>query len=70
MGWRRTSDVEDEWTGMIVFAVWATLLSLALVVAAMLSCADGVPRDRASAGAHTETYGSTCAAGCGGACGA
>ncbi|OWM86294.1 hypothetical protein CDL15_Pgr011118 [Punica granatum] len=64
--WRGTGVAEDAWTGVIVSVLWAALLSLALVVAVILSCADGVSKDKASACAHTDTYGTACAAGCGG----
>ncbi|KAF8032205.1 hypothetical protein BT93_D1199 [Corymbia citriodora subsp. variegata] len=52
-----------------VLVFTAFLLSLALFVVVMFMCADGMSKDKASAPTHTDTYGSTCAAGCGAACG-
>ncbi|XVF02224.1 hypothetical protein REPUB_Repub04eG0157200 [Reevesia pubescens] len=52
----------------VVFIFWAALTVLSLITAIMFSCAGGASKDKASA-THADAYGSTCAAGCGAACG-
>ncbi|KAM0961299.1 hypothetical protein ACFX13_021015 [Malus domestica] len=50
--------------------LWAALATFVVISAIIFSCADGVPKDKASTNGH-DTYGSTCAAaGCGAGCGA
>ncbi|KAL7149388.1 hypothetical protein ABFS83_05G037200 [Erythranthe nasuta] len=58
-------------SGGAIFAVWASLLSLFLIVSVMFSCAGGASEDKASATSHTDTYGgSACGGGaCGTTCG-
>ncbi|XWS60918.1 hypothetical protein CRYUN_Cryun07bG0079800 [Craigia yunnanensis] len=56
--------------GVAFLVFWAALLTLSLISAIILSCADGVPKDKTTSG-DTNFYGGGCAAGCGGAgCGA
>ncbi|XP_010533441.1 PREDICTED: uncharacterized protein LOC104809237 [Tarenaya hassleriana] len=52
--------------GGIVLYVWSAMVVLSIVAAAIFSCADGASKARAS---ESHNDGSTCAAGCGGACG-
>lgn len=48
---------------------WGAIITLSIITALIFSCAGGASKDKASA-THTDKYGSTCAGGCGGACGA
>lgn len=56
--------------GGALLALWALLLSLFLVTAAVFSCSGGASEDKNSAASHADTYGGAgCAAACGGGCG-
>ncbi|EXC25638.1 hypothetical protein L484_009943 [Morus notabilis] len=72
--WRGSSGVGErgsvtESLSGVVLVLLAALVSLALILAVVFSCADGASKDKASA-TQTDTYGGTaCAAGCGAACG-
>lgn len=51
-----------------VLFFWAVLVTLSVISAVVFSCAGGASKDEAS-NTHAEAYSSTCAAGCGAACG-
>lgn len=53
----------------VVFIFWVALVMLSLITASIFACADGASKEKDSA-THTDTYGTACAAGCGGGCGA
>ncbi|GFS32808.1 hypothetical protein Acr_00g0024810 [Actinidia rufa] len=56
----------EEAQGNAVFILWVALVTLTLISAIVIFCADGA-KDKAQA---TDTYGGTCtAAGCGATCG-
>lgn len=53
----------------LVLVLWGALVSMALIWAVVLACADGASKEKSSAG-QTDNYGGTaCGAGCGGGCG-
>lgn len=56
--------------GVIFLVFWAALLTLSLILAIILSCADGVSKDKTTTSGDTSFCGGECAAGCGAACGA
>ncbi|CAB4265083.1 unnamed protein product [Prunus armeniaca] len=53
----------------VMLFLWAAFVTFAVISAIIFSCADGVPKDKASSA--TGTHGATCAAaGCSAGCGA
>lgn len=69
--WKELAGESLSGSDAFVYLFVALLMSLALISAVLLGCADGASKEKASA-SHTDTYGGTaCAAGCGGGgCGA
>ncbi|KAL5726554.1 hypothetical protein ACHQM5_009591 [Ranunculus cassubicifolius] len=55
--------------GLIVL-VWGILVTLSLLSFIIFSCSDGVKDKDSAVDSHIYGNGSSCAAGCGGACGA
>ncbi|KAF5745243.1 hypothetical protein HS088_TW07G00826 [Tripterygium wilfordii] len=58
---------DGEGLSSAIGVLWAVLVILSVVGTIIFSCADGASKEKASATAVA--YGSTCAAGCGAACG-
>ncbi|KAG6752907.1 hypothetical protein POTOM_042948 [Populus tomentosa] len=54
--------------GSCLVLLWAVLLTLCLLSAIVVSCAEGVSKDKTSENDST-LYGGGCGAGCGAACG-
>lgn len=56
-----------EGLGTTLLVLWVAIVSICVISAIILSCAEGASRDKDS---HTETYAAGCAAaGCGAGCG-
>lgn len=63
----RSDGTWNGYGGGIVLILWAALLSTSLLLAVLVSCADGATRDKDST-TYT-TAAAACGAGCGGGCG-
>lgn len=64
--WRSDDNLEEGFVSPFM-VIWMAMLFLSMILTMIFSCADGVPRNKAS---HAENYGSSCAAGCSAGCGA
>ncbi|KAK3189346.1 hypothetical protein Dsin_028907 [Dipteronia sinensis] len=65
--WKEVIREDNGRGGSVVLLFWAALFTLSIITVIVFSCAGGASKDKDSAG--TDAYGTTCAAGCGAACG-
>lgn len=55
---------------LTIFLIWLGLMSLCMMASSILSCADGVSKEKTCSADDSTIYSAGCAAGCGAACGA